>query len=54
MSLIYETIGRFVVAFVWRRFGGQIRVAGGVALVAAIIGGAVGAYLLGSRDVEEG
>jgi hypothetical protein len=54
MSLFYEMIGRIVVAFVWRRFGSQIQVAGGVALAAAIVGGAVGAYLLASRDVEEG
>lgn len=54
MTLFYEIIGRLVVAFVWRRFGRQIQVAGGVALVGAVVGAAVAAYLLGSRDVEEG
>ena len=50
MSLIYEAIGRLVVLFVRRKFGRQIQVAGGVALAAAVIG----AYLLASRDVQEG
>ncbi len=50
MSSIYELVGRLVVAFVRRRFGRQIQVAAGLALAA----GVVGAYLLASRDVEEG
>lgn len=54
MSLFYEMVGRIVVTFVRRRFGRQIQVVGGVALVGAIVGGVVGAYLLASRDVEEG
>lgn len=54
MSYVYEAIGRLVVHLAMRRFGRQIRVAGGVALIGALIGGAVGAYLLASRDVEEG
>jgi hypothetical protein len=54
MSLFYEMIGRIVVTFVRWRFGRQIQIAGGIALVGAIVGGAVGAYLLASRDVEEG
>jgi hypothetical protein len=54
MSMFYEMIGRIVVALVWRRFGGQIQVAGAAALIAAIVGAGVGAYLLASRDVEEG
>jgi hypothetical protein len=54
MTFVYTTIGRLVVYFVRRRFGHQIQVVGGVALAGALIGGAVGAYLLASRDVEEG
>jgi len=54
MRLIYEAIGRFVVASVRLRFGKQLKVAGGAALAAAILGGAAVAYLLASRDVEEG
>jgi len=50
MTSIYELIGRLVVLFVRRRFGRQLSIAAGV-LVAA---GAVGAYLVASRDVEEG
>jgi len=50
MSSIYELVGRLVVAFVRRRFGRQIQMAAGLALAA----GVVGAYLLASRDVEEG
>ena len=47
-------LGRLVVYAVRRRFGRQLQVAGGVAVAAALLGGAVGAYLLASRDVEEG
>lgn len=54
MNLVYETIGRLVVYVVRRRFGRKIQVAGTLALAGAILGGAVGAYLLASRDVEEG
>ncbi len=54
MSLIYETIGRLVVYVVRRKFGRQIEIGVGVAAVAAVAGAAVGAYLLASRDVEEG
>ncbi len=50
MSSIYELIGRIVVAFVRRRFGRQIQVGAGLALAAGVIT----AYLLASRDVEEG
>lgn len=50
MSLIYEMIGRVVVFVVRRKFGRQIQVGAGVAVAAAV----VGAYLLASRDVEEG
>jgi hypothetical protein len=54
MTFVYTAIGRLVVYFVRRRFGRQLQVVGGVALVGAVVGGAVGAYLLASRDVEEG
>lgn len=54
MTIVYETIGRVVVYLVRRRFGRQLQVAGVLALAGAIVGGAVGAYLLASRDVEEG
>lgn len=54
MTFVYTSIGRLVVYVVRRRFGRQLRVVGGVALVGAVLGGAIGAYLLASRDVEEG
>ncbi|HEU4803849.1 MAG TPA: hypothetical protein VFS73_11790 [Solirubrobacterales bacterium] len=54
MTFVYTTIGRLVVYVIRRRFGRQLRVVGGVALAGALLGGAVGAYLLASRDVEEG
>lgn len=50
MTAIYTLIGRLVVTFVRRRFGRQLQLGAGV-LVAA---GLLGAYLLASRDVEEG
>ena len=50
MNAIYTLIGRLVVLFVRRRFGRQLQVAGGVAVAL----GLVAAYLLASRDVEEG
>ena len=54
MTFVYTTIGRLVVYLVRRRFGRQIQVAGCLALAGALVGGALGAYLLASRDVEEG
>lgn len=54
MSLVYESIGRLVVFVILRKFGHQLRVAGIVAALAALAGAAVGAYLLASKDVEEG
>ena len=54
MTFIYTLIGRLVVYAVRRSFGRQLQVAGGVAVAAALVGGAVGAYLLANRDVEEG
>lgn len=50
MSMFYELIGRIVVAFVRRRFGRQIQLAAGFAVAGAVFA----AYLLASRDVEEG
>lgn len=50
MTLIYQLIGRLVVMFVRRRFGRQLQLGAGAALAL----GVVGAYLLASRDVEEG
>lgn len=54
MSLIYEMIGRLVVYVVRRKFGRQIQIGAGLVAVGAVAGAAVGAYLLASRDVEEG
>lgn len=50
MTSPYELIGRLVVLFVRRRFGRQLQLGAGV-MVAL---GALGIYLLASRDVEEG
>lgn len=54
MTIVYTTIGRLVVYAVRRRFGRQLRTVGVVAVAGAVLGGAIGAYLLASRDVEEG
>ena len=54
MTFVYTTIGRLVVYVIRRRFGRQLRVVGGIAVAGAVIGGALGAYLLDSRGVEEG
>jgi ABC-type nitrate/sulfonate/bicarbonate transport system permease component len=50
MSTIYEAIGRLVVSRALSRFGPGLRIGGGVALVALLVGG----YLAASRKVEEG
>lgn len=50
MASIYELIGRLVVAFVRRRFGRQISIVAGAVLAVGVLA----AYLLASRDVEEG
>ena len=50
MSLIYESIGRLVVFVVRKKFGRQLQVAAGL----AVAGGVLAAYLVASRDVEEG
>ncbi|HSJ18760.1 MAG TPA: hypothetical protein VK920_11760 [Solirubrobacterales bacterium] len=50
MSAIYQAIGRAVVWFVRVRYGRQIRIAIGIGVAAALLGG----YLAASRNVEEG
>jgi hypothetical protein len=50
MSPIYEAIGRAVVWFVRVRYGRQIRIALGVGVALALLGG----FLAASRNVEEG
>ena len=47
---IYEFIGRSVVRLAWWRFGRQIQIAGGLAIVAVVAGG----YLLSRRQPPEG
>jgi hypothetical protein len=49
-SSVYELIGRLVVRLAWARFGGQIKIAGGVFAVIALLGG----YLLAKREPPEG
>lgn len=48
--MIYELIGRVIVAFLWRAYGREIRIAAGAGLILTALG--VGAYLA-SRGVEE-
>lgn len=50
MSQIYEAIGRAVVWFVRVRYGRQIRIGVGIAVVSVLIGG----YFAANRRVEEG
>jgi len=54
VTLVYNSIGRLVVYVVRRRFGRELRIAAVVAVAGAVAGGAVAAYLLAGRDVEEG
>ncbi|HMA27991.1 MAG: hypothetical protein ACM33U_03100 [Solirubrobacterales bacterium] len=48
--MIYELIGRVIVAFLWRAYGREIRIAAGAGLILTALG--VGAYLA-SRGGEE-
>lgn len=50
MSIVYEAIGRLVVRIVWLRYGRQIRIAAGVGVAAALVGG----YLIAKREPPEG
>jgi hypothetical protein len=50
MSAVYELIGRLVVRFVWFRYQRQIRIAAGLGLGAALLGG----YLIARREPPEG
>ncbi len=50
MSSVYELIGRLVVRFAWARFGSQVKIAGGVFAVLALVIG----YLLSRREPPEG
>ena len=50
VSSIYELIGRLVVRVAWLRFGRQIKIAGGVFAVLAVVLG----YLLANRQPPEG
>jgi hypothetical protein len=49
-SAIYELIGRIVVRTFWLRFGGQVKVAGGVAGALLLVAG----YLIARREPPEG
>jgi hypothetical protein len=49
-SAIYELIGRTVVRTFWLRFGGQVKVAGGVFAVIVLVLG----YLVAKREPPEG
>jgi hypothetical protein len=50
MSHVYELIGRLVVRLAWARFGGQLKIAGGVFAVLALVLG----YVIARRDPPEG
>jgi hypothetical protein len=49
--VIYELIGRLVVAFVRWRYGREIRIAAGAGLALAAL--AIGAYIATREDEEE-
>jgi len=50
MSRFYEAIGRHVVSQFLARYGRALRVGGGLALIAVLVGG----YIAAARKVEEG
>jgi hypothetical protein len=50
VSAFYELIGRLYVAWLWRRYGRQLRIAAGVGVAAL----AAGAYLAATREPPEG
>ena len=50
VSSIYELIGRLVVRVAWLRFGGQIKLVGGVIAALALLLG----YLIARRQPPEG
>jgi len=52
MSTVYELIGRFVVALVWRTYGRQIQTAAAVG--AGVTALAIGAYLASRGSDGEG
>jgi hypothetical protein len=49
--VIYELIGRIIIAFLWRAYRREIRIAAGAGLVLAALG--IGAYLATREDEEE-
>ena len=48
--MLYQLIGRLVVWFVRTRYGRQIRIGLGIAVVSVLLGG----YLAANRKMEEG
>jgi hypothetical protein len=51
VSTFYELVGRFVIGFVRRRYGRQLRAAGAVGVGVAAL--AAAAYLAGRDDGDE-
>jgi hypothetical protein len=49
-SALYELIGRMIVRLFWFRWAGQIKLAGGVFAVLAVVAG----YLIARREPPEG
>jgi hypothetical protein len=50
VSAFYELIGRLYVAWLWRRYGRQLRIASVIAIAAVVAGG----YLAATREPPEG
>jgi hypothetical protein len=50
VSAFYEFVGRLYVAFLWRRYGKQARIAAGVGVAGLLVGG----YLAATREPPEG